>query len=171
VIALAAPLRPLLAAALGAPPELIYRLAIGVLGAALAISVVSDLRARLIYNWVTLPALAIELGLAALASGWPGLGWSIVGMLVCAGPLALGSMFGAMGMGDVKLMAVVGAVAGWPASLPVLFIVSVAGGLQAAGQLLYARARGHKRPKYVPYGVAIAAGTLATWAGMTFFAQ
>ncbi len=143
---------------------IIYVAALAILAAALAASVVTDLRSRLIYNWVTLPALLVELILVALAAGWPGLRDSLLALLICAGPLALGSAFGAIGMGDVKLMAVVGVVAGSPsAALNVLLSVSIAGGAQAIGQWVYARARGREKPKYVPYGVAIAAGTFATW--------
>jgi len=96
------------------------------LALALAVSVVTDLRSRLIYNWVTQPA-----------------------------------------MGDVKLIAVAGAVAGaaagWPFALRVLTDIAIAGGLQVAAQWAYAAARKRERPKAVPYAVAIAGGTLAAW--------
>ncbi len=107
---------------------------------ALAISVASDLRERLIKNWVTLPALALVIGLFGAAGGWP-----------------------LVQMGDVKLMAVCGAAAGFPAAVAVLVLVTVAGGLQAALQLGVARIRGTGRPTHVPYACSIAAGTVAAF--------
>ena len=68
-----------------------------------------------------------------------------------------------MGLGDVKLMALAGAVAGWPSALAVLLYVSVAGGVQALLWLFVAWVRGAERPRSVPYGVAIAAGTIAAF--------
>ena len=137
------------------------------LALALAVSVVTDLRSRLIYNWVTLPALALELLLIGLAAGPDALVNAGVGILICAGPLALGSLVNAIGMGDVKLIAVAGAVAGaaagWPFALRVLTDIAIAGGLQVAAQWAYAAARKRERPKAVPYAVAIAGGTLAAW--------
>ena len=59
--------------------------------------------------------------------------------------------------------AVVGAAAGWPGALIVLFWVSVAGGLQAIAALAWARLRGRPKPDYVPYAIAIAAGSLTAW--------
>jgi prepilin peptidase CpaA len=137
------------------------------LGIALAISVVTDLRSRLIYDVVTLPALGVELLLIFLAAGAPGLLDAAIGILIAAGPFALGSAVNAIGMGDVKLMAVVGAVAGaaggWSGAVQVLAWVAIAGGVQAGAQWIWAIARKKERPKYVPYGVAIAAGTVGAW--------
>jgi len=146
---------------------ILYRIALALLGLALAISVVTDLRSRLIYNVITLPALALELLLVWLSAGLVTVGDAGVGVLICAGPFALSAIFGAMGMGDVKLMAVVGVVAGaaggWTGALKVLTYIAVAGGVQVAVQWIFAALRKTERPKYIPYGVAIAAGTLVAW--------
>jgi prepilin peptidase CpaA len=129
----------------------------------LLVSVVTDLRKRLILNVVTYPALLIVAGCFLWLGGWRLLLDSALGALVCAGPFALMMLRGWMGAGDVKLMAVAGAVsgaaAGWPFSLAVLLYVAVAGGVQSLLWMVAAKARGEARPKYVPYGVAIAAGT------------
>ncbi len=131
---------------------------------ALAISVVTDLRSRLIYNVVTLPALAIVLVAFTWLGGAEALVDCLIGLAVCAIPLLLASLRGAVGMGDVKLMALAGAAAGGllPA-FAVLVYVSLAGGAQALLWLAAAKLRGQDRPKYVPYGVAIAAGTVAAF--------
>lgn len=150
------------------------KIALLTLFVALAISVVTDLRQRLILNAVTLPALAI----VAICFLWLG-GLSLllsaaIGAAVCAGPFLLMMLRDWMGAGDVKLMAVCGAVAGaaagWPFSLAVLLYVAVAGGVQSLLWIAAAKARGQERPKYVPYGVSIAAGTLFAfvWGGAFF---
>ena len=143
------------------------RIAIGTLIAALAASVVTDLRSRRIANVVTFPALAVVAGCSLWQGGWALLADAAWGALVCAGPLALAMLRGWMGAGDVKLMAVCGAVAGaaagWPFALVVLLYVAVAGGALAAVWIAAARIRGGKMPRHVPYGVAIAAGTAAAF--------
>ena len=139
------------------------KIALLALAAALLVSVVTDLRSRLILNAVTYPALLVVAACFLWLGGPPLLLDAALGALACAGPFALMVMRGWMGAGDVKLMAVAGAVsgaaAGWPFSLAVLLDVAVAGGVQSALWMLVARLRGLERPKYVPYGVAIAAGT------------
>jgi prepilin peptidase CpaA len=150
---------------LGAP--LPAKIALATLLAALAISVVTDLRQRLILNAVTYPALAIVAACLLWLGGLGLLAESALGVLVCAGPFALMMLRGWMGAGDVKLMAVAGAVsgaaAGWPFSLAVLLCVAIAGGVQSALWMLATKLRGAERPKYVPYAIAIAAGTAAAF--------
>ncbi len=137
------------------------------LAAALLVSVVTDLRSRLILNVVTLPALAIVAGCVFWLGGFALLAEAAMGVVVCAGPLALMMLRGWMGGGDVKLIAIAGAVsgaaAGWPFSLTILLYVAVAGGVQSVIWMVAAKARGQERPKYVPYGVSIAAGTLVAF--------
>jgi Flp pilus assembly protein protease CpaA len=73
---------------------------------------------------------------------------------------------GWMGAGDVKLMALVGLVAGatggWAFSLTVLVVVAIAGGVQALLWIGAAKLRRRAPPRSIPYALAIAAGT--TWA-------
>ena len=145
------------------------KIAVSALAVALAISAVTDIRDHRILNAVTYPALALATACAVSLGGLPLLLESTLGALVCALPLALAMGRGWMGAGDVKLMAlaglVSGAVAGWTFSIVVLLDVAIAGGAQAVLWLLAAQARRRTRPKSVPYGVAIAAGT--TWAFLT----
>ncbi len=139
------------------------RAALAAVALALAISVASDLRERLILNWVTIPALALVIGLFGAAGGWPLVQNCLLGMAICAFPLLVAAIPGWVGMGDVKLMAVCGAAAGFPAAVAVLVLVTLAGGLQAALQLGLARIRGTARPTHVPYACSIAAGTVAAF--------
>ena len=139
------------------------RAALLVTAAAVAVSVVTDLRQRRILNWITIPALALVIGLFGTAGGWPLVKNSLVGMAVCAVPMLLAALPGWIGMGDAKLIAVCGAAAGFPAALTVLLFVTVAGGLQAAISLAAARLRGSAPPSHVPYACSIAAGTVAAF--------
>ncbi|MCA1828112.1 MAG: prepilin peptidase [Myxococcales bacterium] len=143
---------------------------------ALAISVVTDLRRHLILNAVTVPALVMVLSCMCWLGGLPLLTYSAGGVLASAGIPALAALVNSrlMGWGDVKLLAVCGAVAGgaagWGFALMLFVYVSIAGGLEAALWLLAARLRGRERPKYVPYGLAIAAGAgyAFLWGGVLF---
>ena len=85
------------------------RAALLVTAAAVAVSVVTDLRQRRILNWITIPALALVIGLFGTAGGWPLVKNSLVGMAVCAVPMLLAALPGWIGMGDAKLIAVCGA--------------------------------------------------------------
>src|SRR5438132_13784121 len=118
---------------------------------ALAISVVTDLRRRLILNAVTLPALGVIAGAFFWLGGLSLLAEAGLGLAVCTLPLLAAWRFKAMGAGDVKLImlpgAVSGAAAGWPFSLTVLLYVSVAGGVQAGAWLVAAKVRAAETPK------------------------
>jgi prepilin peptidase CpaA len=142
------------------------KIALVILGVALAVSVVTDVRERRILNVVTYPAIAGIAGCVLWLGGGGLLVRALVGSLLCAAPLLFAMWKGWMGAGDVKLMAVVGlvsgAAAGWSHSLTVLLDVAVAGGVQALLWMAAAHLRRRERPRYVPYGVAIAAGT--AWA-------
>ncbi len=139
------------------------RLALLTLILALGISVVTDLRSRLILNVVTAPALLAILVFSTLSGGRAELVSSLIGVAACAVPFLLAAFPGWMGMGDAKLMAVVGAALGWPLALFALLGVAIAGGAQAVAWVVAAKLRGQERPKYVPYAVAIAAGTIGAF--------
>jgi prepilin peptidase CpaA len=129
----------------------------------LAAAVATDVRRRKIPNSLTVPALAAIVVACGCASGWRGVAASLAGAVACAAPLLVAALPGWVGMGDVKLMAVAGAAAGWPDAVSVLLLVSVAGGVQAGAQLSWARLRGRSGPRSVPYACAIAAGSAAAY--------
>lgn len=93
---------------------------------------------------------------------------AIVGVLVCGGLLFVviavsgwvyaksnPELSGGMGMGDMKLGAMLGAFLGWRLGLFALFVAVVAGGVMAAGLLLAGR-KGRKDA--VPFGPFLALG-------------
>jgi prepilin peptidase CpaA len=151
------------------------------------IGAISDVRARRIPNWLTYSSLATGLAVGAILGGWHGLGQAAGGMLVGGGVFFLLFLVRGMGAGDVKLMAAVSAWVGLKDSGSLLLATALAGGVLAvyymafyrrlgstvanAGELLrFHLASGIKpHPELslrsnaslrMPYGVAIAAGTL-----------
>jgi leader peptidase (prepilin peptidase)/N-methyltransferase len=66
---------------------------------------------------------------------------------------------GALGMGDVKLAALIGMMTGYPAVVQALTLGVVLGGLAAAVALL---ARLRTRKQYMPYAPYLVAGSLLT---------
>ncbi|MEZ6188927.1 MAG: A24 family peptidase [Planctomycetota bacterium] len=170
--------------------EVFQAVASGLLFLVLAVSATTDLLRRKIYNVVTYPAICLGL---ALGFGAGGLGDSLWGHTLL-GHLAgflLGFMLlfvaywsRAVGGGEVKLAAAIGAVYGFPFIIPALFWSSLAGFVMAIWVLIW-RAKlltGLKRSvRYavslkgelpepddpaaikLPYGVAMAFGTFFAW--------
>lgn len=164
----------------------------GVLGAA----VVTDIRARKIPNRLIVSGFLLALLTNGVAAHWSpdlvgplGFGPSLAGAVVGLGTLVPLYVIGAMGAGDVKLMAVVGAFLGPSATIGAALATLVAGGVLAVVAALHWRvapamlrnvrtmlATGVARlgigelPQYtgapgsagqLPYAVAIATGTAA----------
>ena len=121
-----------------------------------------DLKARTIPNLLNfaIALLAIpfwwSLGLAL----WPDVALQRGVAALVFGLFAIAFAFGAMGGGDVKLVA---AIALWlpPASvIALLFIMSVAGGALTLAMLIRHKLARHGGKLEIPYGVAIAFGGL-----------
>ena len=96
-----------------------------------------DIRSHRIPNAITYPAWAVGLLLAGLTAGWPGVVNSGIGFAVTFVPLFIMFVGGTMGGGDVKLMAGVGALLGFPAGLNALISSIIVGGFFAAVILLW----------------------------------
>jgi len=113
--------------------------------------VVTALRARRIPNWLTFPSIAAGLVLNTVLPPLfvQGAGWSVGFLSALTGCLLLLLSFGFLGfinfvgMGDVKLMAAVGALLRWPTALWALAYVALAGGVVA---ILYSVAGGRLGP-------------------------
>ena len=149
----------------------------------------TDLRSRKIPNWLTLSGVCAGLLLNWNISGLAGIRSSLEGMGLGFGAYFVLYCLHAMGAGDVKLMAAVGAIVGPENWFRVFIATAIAGGVLAlalviwkgrlretlwnalfiAGELARFRAP-HKRrsdldvkdPRSLkmPHGVAIAAGTV-----------
>jgi prepilin peptidase CpaA len=133
---------------------------LALLAVALAAVIVGDWRARTISNWLNgaIALLAIPFWWIAGLPLWPDVAVQLGMALVLFVLFALAFRFGAMGGGDVKLIA---ALALWLpplAMIKLLLVMSLAGGLLTVVMLIRHRLAkaGHKLE--IPYGIAIAFG-------------
>lgn len=151
----------------------------------LIISVVTDLKSRKIYNKVIFPGLAAAFTLHFLFGGWVALGEAAIGCFIGLGVLLIPYLLGGMGAGDVKLLALVGALKGTYFVLTASVYMALIGAILALAILLcrkgtiarlrqivfllYGLRYGLKIPLFVeknslsaayPYGVAIAGGVI-----------
>ncbi|MDD4753996.1 MAG: prepilin peptidase [Desulfitobacteriaceae bacterium] len=154
----------------------------------LLVCVITDYREHKIYNMVLLPSLLLGVGYNFVIAGWLGLGQSALGMLAGLTILLIPFALGGMGAGDVKLLAVIGAVKG-----PVFVFYSalgmgLAGGIMALGIIAYKGGLFRKPASFfhsiwlmltsgfkvntfdlgkekimLPYGLAIAAGAVGAY--------
>ncbi len=120
-----------------------------------------------IITWTDVITHRIPNPLITALMAWGGLQWVLTNrpdvLQPLLGVLIGGSLFllialigrGAMGMGDVKLAAALGALVGFPAIVPALMVGIIAGGV-AALVLLLTRRVGRK--DYIAYGPYLALG-------------
>ena len=145
----------------------------------LAFACFGEIRERRIPNWLTLGAMALGLGAAAIEGGGEGLVDSVLGLALAGGLFLPFCLLGVVGGGDMKLMAAVGAIVGWPRARRVVCDSCIAGGLIAAAMMAWKgmllttlanafriifgmprRSQGLRNPPMVPYALAITIGTL-----------
>jgi prepilin peptidase CpaA len=94
-----------------------------------AISVVTDLRHRRVYNVVTTPAMVAGLALNTLRDGPMGLLWAAAGLLLAGTLFLLPVALGGMGAGDLKLVAAFGALGGLGYAFWCVAFACIAGGV------------------------------------------
>mgnify|MGYP001200660025 FL=1 len=112
--------------------------------AAMIVLFVIDLQHRILPNVITLPGVVI--GVAASFFFDPGWRAALIGVAVGGGALwAVGEAYfrirgeEGMGMGDVKMLAMIGAFLGWQPMLVTLLIASLSGSLFGVGMMLVQR--------------------------------
>jgi prepilin peptidase CpaA len=157
------------------------------------VSSITDLKYNTIYNWVTLPGVILGLLLNTWFFGFEGLKLSLAGLGIGFGALLPFFIFGGIGGGDIKLLAAIGALKGYPFILYALFYGILVGGifalfvmvkhgvLQRSLKNIFLRifrlvVSGHKNVPLkkeesytVPYGVAISLGTVWAFIMVEFF--
>ena len=138
-----------------------------VFACALIVLFITDLQHKILPNTITLPGIIVGFVCSFfLPPGWVS---SLIGLIVGGGFLwAIAEAYyrlrgqEGLGMGDVKLLAMIGAFLGWKLVLLTLVFASLTGSL--AGGLVIASGRGSM--KYaLPFGTFLAVGALfaATW--------
>ena len=121
-----------------------------------------DLRSRTIPNGLNLAIalLALPFWWATGLALWPDVAVQIaVGTLVFALFAGLFAV-GAMGGGDVKLVAALALWLPWQAVIVLLVVMSLAGGVLTLAMVARKRIARHEGALEIPYGVAIAFGGL-----------
>ena len=149
-----------------------------------------DVQQHRIPNRLTYPTMVAGVLLHTYFQGWRGIKASLMGLLLAGGIVFLFYAVNAMGAGDLKLFAALGAMVGPSYGLKIVLTSAVAGGIMA---IIYALYRGRLRATLVnvgcvlkfhawagvqahpelnldnpkaprmPYGLAIATGTLYTF--------
>lgn len=123
-----------------------------------------DLRQRRVPNLALLPAVLMLAAGFVLDGRTPlGAGWqsSLAGAVIATFLLLPGYALRKLGAGDVKMAAVLGALAGWAATIEILLFAALALGLMAIGAAGVGR-----RSARLPAAVALAAGLcIEAWLG------
>ncbi len=157
------------------------------------VAAIMDLRQHRIPNWLTYPGIVLGFGCRGALLGWKGLASALAGCLLAGGVMFLFFMVRAMGAGDVKIMAAIGAFVGPENAVAVLLATAICGGVLAIVYALYrkrmistlknlgsvlrfhawAGVQAHPEVNLdnpealrMPYGLAIALGTLYAFAAV-----
>ena len=158
--------------------------------AALSIATFTDLRSRKIPNWLVYPFIVVGFCVSGWTGGLHGLGQSLGGFAVGAVLFGVLAVMGGMGMGDVKLLAGIGAWIGPSQLIVALVLTGIVGGVMAicwaiaggfvgellrgTGDLIFGmKERGlsphptlvldNPKSRKMPYAPAIAIGTLISF--------
>ena len=156
-----------------------------ILVSVLAICLVTDLKQRKIYNKVIFPSLLITVSLQVAYGGLGGLKSSLLGLITGLSVLLIPYLLRGMGAGDVKLLALIGAIKGSVFVLNTAIYMALLGGVIALLVIIFqkkslsfikavflwivSRFNGVKYKlefptsffsKKYPYGVAIVGGAL-----------
>lgn len=135
------------------------------LTALLIIASYTDLQWSRIPNWLTFPAMCLGMVLHAWIGGLGDALFALAGLGVGMGLFLLPYACKAIGAGDVKLMAAVGAIVGPFDALSIALLSVLAGGVYALGAMTYqwGPAGTSKKIAYSAYGAFVTGGL--AWSG------
>jgi prepilin peptidase CpaA len=135
---------------------------IGALAVLLIVASVTDLRARIISNRLnlTVAALAPLWWLACDLPFWPGMAVQLLAALVVFSVFALLFAIGAMGGGDVKLLGALALWFPWQATLSMLMLMAILGGVVTIITVVHHRMTRRLGQPQIPYGIAISFAAL-----------
>jgi leader peptidase (prepilin peptidase) / N-methyltransferase len=150
----------------GPTPLLVIRL---VFSAAMIVLFMIDLEHRILPNAITIPGIVLGLGFSLF--GAPGIRDALIGAIGCSLALwgtgeVVSRLLGkdALGFGDVKMVAMMGAFLGWQLTLVALFLASMLGSLIGLAIVALTRDRDYQIPlgSFLAIG-AIAASAVGDW--------
>jgi leader peptidase (prepilin peptidase)/N-methyltransferase len=143
----------------GPTPLLVARL---LFACAMIVLFMIDLQHRILPNVITLPGIVVGLAFSVVLP--PGPRDAIIGAAVCSLLLfGMGELVSrvlgkeALGFGDVKMTAMMGAFLGWKLTLVALFLASFLGSIIGIGLVVLTRDRDYQ----IPLGSFLAIGALA----------
>ncbi len=119
----------------------------------LVICLLTDLKSRRIYNKVIFPALGVTFIIHTFTPMGTGIMFSLLGFLTGLGILLIPYMLGGMGAGDVKLLALIGAMKGTTFVVFTGIYMALIGGIIALG-ILFFRKGVLSRLKSIFYSIA-----------------
>lgn len=136
-----------------------------VVSVAVVVAVVTDLHRMIIPNWLTYSLILSGLLYWGVADGWDGATRALTAMALSGLIFFIPAWFNQVGMGDVKLMAGVGAWTSFITALFSFFVASVIGLVMTLGVLFYKvlikkRAYQEVRREPIPYAPALGGGVL-----------
>lgn len=155
---------------------------VAAVGLYVALAAATDIRMHRIPNYLTIPAALLGLAYHALAPGGWGVAASLGGLAVGFSLLFVPWLLGGSGMGDVKLLAALGAWLGWKFLLAAFAVSTVFAAVAALAVLAYgavrpvAAQRGTRRPslfrtkhrrhtRIIPFAVPVA---MSTWSVLVY---
>ncbi|KIL38366.1 hypothetical protein SD70_26870 [Gordoniibacillus kamchatkensis] len=130
------------------------------LTALLAVSAATDIKSRKIYNKTLLPAWIAALVLHVWLEGWHGAATSLLGCAAGLGVLLVPYLMGGMGAGDVKLLAVVGAIKGTGFVLLASLGMALLGGVMACAVIAMQAGARRQLVWFVYWGYSLRCGFL-----------
>ncbi|MBR8658939.1 prepilin peptidase [Anoxybacillus sediminis] len=128
----------------------------------MAVSVYTDLRRRMIYDWLTLPGIAYFLVVHAIAHPGQWMTYAL-GVIVLGGISLVMAVVsnGQLGGGDIKLFALMGSAVGWQAGLLIMGLSYIIAGFVAIPLWAIRKRRAAaEKWKEVPLAPFIAGGTI-----------
>jgi leader peptidase (prepilin peptidase) / N-methyltransferase len=121
-----------------------------------------DLEHRILPNLITLPGIVLGLGVSLFEA--PGIRDALIGAIACSLALwgtgeVVSRVLGkdALGFGDVKMVAMMGAFLGWQLTLVALFLASMLGSVIGIAIVALTRDRDYQ----IPLGSLLAIGAIA----------
>jgi leader peptidase (prepilin peptidase) / N-methyltransferase len=146
----------------GPTPLLVIRL---IFSSAMIVLFMIDLEHRILPNVITLPGIVLGLGFSLVEA--PGPRDALIGAIGCSLALwgtgeVVSRVLGkdALGFGDVKMVAMIGAFLGWQLTLVALFLASMLGSVIGIAIVMLTRDRDYQ----IPLGSFLAIGAIAAGA-------